>query len=110
MRYTLIKGSLHVFGLSHDGETICFQPDNTAFIDALETHLGGTHQDPFFGDRATQRMLELLRFDAVTFGSNGRVSAATPESLDGYILAKNLDSFDRVIAFWWSHQLGDCHI
>lgn len=127
MRYTLIKGSFHVVGLSPDGDTIRFQPDETSFvdqlgpegqrpawkndrtrinirfeaIDALETHFDGKRQNAEFGNAATEAMLRHMGFEEVTFGGRGGtgVTAAEPLSVRGHILAKNLDSFGRVIAF-----------
>ncbi len=133
MTYTLIKGAFRITGTSPDGDTIRFRPDVTQLvdglgpdgqvpdwklgrtevnirfegIDALETSFQGTRQDSHFGDAATARMLALAGFETVQRDSIGRlIESATPPEMRGFILAKNLDSFGRVIAFVYAGTTG----
>ena len=125
-RYTLIRGSYQIVGTEPDGDTVRFQPDNPATvdalgptgqapdwarnhtqinirfeaIDALETHFQNVHQDPALGNLAAATMLNLLGFRDVQRSATGTtVQSAVPASLRGYVIANSLDSYGRVIGF-----------
>lgn len=99
-RYTVIKGAFWIQypdkprqGPQPDGDTVAFQPDNPALvnalnwisgrppkfnarglidvryegIDALETHFQGAHQDLKYADAARDENLRELGFQDVTF-------------------------------------------
>lgn len=113
-------------GPEPDGDTIKFKPDvpslanelesngsapsfnsmhmiNLRFegVDALETHFSGAHQDIQYAEAARDFLLHKAGYQVVNFNPNNtkKVSSVTPHPVRGYIYAKGLDPFGRIIAF-----------
>jgi hypothetical protein len=112
-------------GPQPDGDTIKFEPDtptlannlrrrgsgpdfnsrgyvNIRFeaIDALETHFEGHHQPLDLANAARDALLAAAGYTAVEFHENGlTVSSAEPLSPRGYVLARTLDPYGRIVAF-----------
>ncbi|MCK9894953.1 nuclease [Frankia sp. AgB32] len=126
MPLTLIAGTFRIVGASPDGDSVRFYPhDRQAFahariavkanasggvqlrldaIDALETHYTpphtshSWHQRPEFGAGAAGALLRELGFTDVTRNTAGTVTAATPTTVDGYILTRFADTYGRAVA------------
>lgn len=73
-------------------------------IDTLETHYDRTsHQPDALANTATDRLLELLGFQAVTWGpTHGRVTGVANDGVEGYILARDTGPYGRPISFVFS--------
>ncbi len=113
-------------GPQPDGDTLKFKPNNPALvstlqqnggspgfnnrgminirfeaIDALETHFDGSHQDLQWALAARDFVLSETGFQNVTFKENSpnKVESVDNNPRPGYILAKDLDTFGRIIGF-----------
>jgi endonuclease YncB( thermonuclease family) len=113
-------------GPEPDGDTIKFQPDSPALvealprpsgsppdlnargisvrleaIDALETHFGETHQELAGAEAARDDMLARLGFTGVTFFPDlpNKVQSANQDSVRGHVLSNGVDANGRLIAF-----------
>ncbi|MET8545699.1 nuclease [Kitasatospora sp. NPDC004799] len=125
---TLIKGRYQIKGSEPDGDTVKFLPDDITMwakvpgerkvktnqqgvaslrldgIDALETHYQGAgpdfvHQPLDLGAHAARdALLTWLGFTAVERQLGETVSAATPETVPGFILTSGADTFNRCVA------------
>jgi hypothetical protein len=120
--YRVIEGVYHVKGYSPDGDSIRFEandPSNWDFftwksptkkkrrkkqlrieaIDALETHYEGFSQPKSFAIAALERLLGLLGISDIQYSlSVSRIVSAQDQS-PGFIMAAELDGFDRPICF-----------
>jgi hypothetical protein len=118
----LIKGSYQVKGAQPDGDTVHFTADDPAewklvggrhavqanplgraklrldAIDTLETHYHQVHQPLEFAHKAADELLRWLGFTDVQRTPNETVTAATPESVPGFILTRGADSHGRCVA------------
>jgi hypothetical protein len=123
-----LRGTYRVVGTRPDGDTLSFLPQDPGFwcdvpgrnrvkrnsrgggsvrmdaIDALETHYKGVgpgevHQPLNLGARAARdELLSWLGFGSVLMDENEKVTASTPETVPGFILASGADTFGRCIA------------
>lgn len=121
MPFTLIKGTLRVVGLSPDGDSIRFVPDNPALvhnlpgprdarpkpsaqlrlegIDTLETHYAGRHQPERWAHAAVDRLLEFVGVrDVVWDAKHSTVTSAT-DMVRGWILSREREKNRRPVAF-----------
>ncbi|MFB7717335.1 thermonuclease family protein [Nocardia sp. NPDC056100] len=126
MTFKVITGQFRVIGAQPDGDSIRFYPHDSAAlartglavrpnaqggfqlrldgIDALETHYRpphaahNWHQPPELADKASAELLAFLGFTDVT-RKEQTVTAATPATIDGYILTKFADKYGRAVAF-----------
>lgn len=115
-------------GPQPDGDTLKFEPDqpglvhelrqrgsgpdfnNRGFvnirfeaIDALETHYSGHHQALDMAVAARDSLLRLAGYQEVAFHPSGMtVANAVPLSPRGYLLARTLDPYGRVVGFVFS--------
>jgi hypothetical protein len=123
-----IKGTYRIINTRPDGDTVSFLPQDPGFwcdvpgrnrvkrnsrgggtvrmdaIDALETHYEGVgpdevHQPLDLGARAARdELLSWLGFGTVLMDEKEKVTASTPETVPGFILASGADTFGRCIA------------
>ncbi|MFJ8584369.1 nuclease [Streptomyces sp. NPDC093595] len=122
-----ITGTFRIIGTRPDGDTLSFLPQDPAFwcdvpgkrvkrnargagkirmdaIDALETHYEGVgpeevHQPLDLGARAARtELLRWLGFTDVVMNEEEKVTASTPQTVPGYILAGGTDTFQRCVA------------
>ncbi|WP_373559224.1 nuclease [Streptomyces sp. SA15] len=128
MLLLLIRGSYQVVGTRPEGDTVHFTPANPAewnfvgvggfhsvernasgqgklrldAVDTLETHYSRSgpevSQPPFFAHAARDELLSWLGFTDVQRAPDETVTAATPESTPGWILARSADIGGRCIA------------
>ncbi|KAB1984178.1 nuclease [Streptomyces triticiradicis] len=125
MTMLLINGSFQIKGTQPDGDTIHFTPADPNewglvgsggravkrdalgratlrldAIDALETHYGArrVHQPLQFAHAARDELLSWLGFTDVQQGSNETVTAATPETVPGFIYTSGADIHGRCVA------------
>lgn len=125
MTMLLINGSFRITGTQPDGDTIHFTPDDPTqwalvgggsravkhdalgratlrldAIDALETHYGPqrVHQPLRFAHAARDELQSWLGFTNVQQGPNETVTAATPDSVPGFILTNGADIHGRCVA------------
>lgn len=73
-------------------------------IDALELHYNGSnHQNKQCCVSARDRLLKLLGFQSVTYAPNDDIPSyvrdSSPKKIDGYILTRNIDPFQRPVSF-----------
>jgi len=137
MPLNIIKGHYRIVGSEPDGDSVRFYPlDRNAFtrlhlrarvnrtggaqlrldaIDALETHYaprlhGGflQHQPVGLAHAAADDLLKLLGFDQVERDGE-KVTAATPEQVEGYILTRFADKYGRPVCFAYpgTHDVAD---
>lgn len=128
MPFKLIKGSFHVKGYSPDGDSIRFQPDNTALvhdldgsrpkinarnhvqlrieaIDSLETHYsppsggGALHQPLRMAHQALDNLLDFVGITDVVWDSNHLTVVDASDGTPGYILARTVEKNGRPVAF-----------
>lgn len=132
MAYTLIRGRFHIHyaddprgGPQPDGDTIKFEPDNPALVealrrrgsgpdfnrrgfvnirleavDALETHFSGYHQPLGLANAARDAMLRAAGYTEFEFHEGApTVSRAVPPSPPGYLLSRTLDQHGRIVGF-----------
>ncbi|MFC9328719.1 nuclease [Kitasatospora sp. NPDC057015] len=128
MPMLLIKGTYRILGTQPDGDTLHFTPQDPGFwcdvpgrnrvarnsrgggklrldgIDALETHYQGVGPD-FVNQplddgahSARDELLKWLGFTTVVQGEDEKVTASTPETVPGYVLAGGADTYGRCIA------------
>lgn len=117
---------LPLSGPEPDGDTVKFLPDNqtlvdtlsapgrsAAFnqrgminlrfegIDALETHFAESHQNLRWAKAARNELLSRIGFIDIEFAERNpnKIFAIENHPQRGYILANNLDTFGRIIAF-----------
>ncbi|MEV7544931.1 thermonuclease family protein [Streptomyces sp. NPDC089915] len=126
MPMLLIKGFYEIKGTQPDGDTVHFTADDPAewslvgggggravehntmgratlrldAIDALETHYGPArdHQPLQFTDAARDELLKALGFTDVQRQQDETVTAATPETVPGFILTRGADVHGRCVA------------
>jgi endonuclease YncB( thermonuclease family) len=132
MPLNIIKGHYRIQGSEPDGDSIHFHPTNPdAFadlhlgahlnsqggtqlrleaIDALETHYsprvrGGflQHQPLELAHAAAARLVELVGFSDVQRDGE-RVTSATPEETEGYILTRFADKYGRAVSFAYAGE------
>ncbi len=119
-------------GPEPDGDTVKFLPDNrvlvdllsapgrsAAFnqrgminlrfegIDALETHFADSHQNLNWAEAARNELLSRTGFTDVQFSDRNpnKIIAINNHPQRGYILANNLDTFGRIIAFVYTGDI-----
>jgi len=127
MPLSIVKGEYHIRNSEPDGDSVHFHPtDPDAFrvlrlpaqlhtdggvqlrldaIDALETHytprVRGSflqHQPLGPAHAAADRLLTLVGFTEYTRDDRELVTAATPETVPGYILTRFADKYGRPVA------------
>ncbi|MEV7891952.1 nuclease, partial [Streptomyces sp. NPDC088357] len=126
MPMLLIKGFYDVKGSQPDGDTVAFTADDPSqwslvggglgravehsatgraklrldAIDALETHYGANrvHQPLQFAHAARDELLNWLGFTDVQRRPDESVTAATPETVPGFVLTRGSDVHGRCIA------------
>lgn len=113
-------------GPEPDGDTLKFLPDNPVLveglhrsgsspdfngrhminlrfdgIDALETHFSGMHQNMHWAEAARNALLHEVGFGEVRFFVDlpHKVESVEHHPLRGYIYARTLDSYGRIVAF-----------
>jgi len=117
--YKVIKGIYHVKGYSPDGDSIRFEADDPSnwdyfnwnspykkkvkkkqlrmeAIDALETHYEGMRQPQSFAIAALEQMLEISN---IQYSLSVTKITAAKDKTPGYIIASELDGFDRPVCF-----------
>src|SRR3954451_13237473 len=133
MPYTLLAGEFVIRypdlprgGPQPDGDTVKFDPDSPALvealprpsggrpdinqggisvrlgaIDALETHFEGAHQELAGADAARDELLRALGFTGVTFFPElpNTVESADQDRVRGHVLSNGIDANGRVIGF-----------
>jgi endonuclease YncB( thermonuclease family) len=133
MKYTVLLGKFVIRypdlprqGPEPDGDTVKFQPDTPALvqaldrpsggapglnsrgisvrleaIDALETHFQGTHQDLPAANAAREELLRHLGFSNVRFFPDrpNQVESADSDRMPGYVLSNGIDANGRMIGF-----------
>jgi len=120
-------------GPEPDGDTLKFLPDNPSLvenlhvpgsrgpdfngcgminlrfegIDALETHFEETHQNLDLAEDARDSLLQRIGFGSVEFWSDApfKVKQVENHPRRGFILAKNLDPFGRIVSFVYSGEV-----
>ncbi len=117
---------LPLSGPEPDGDTIKFLPDNPSLvdalstagrgaafnrrgminlrfegIDALETHFGESHQNLNWAEAARDELLARIGFTNIEFAERNpnKIASIDNHPQRGYVLANNLDTFGRIIAF-----------
>ncbi|MGJ4889237.1 thermonuclease family protein [Bradyrhizobium sp. HKCCYLR20261] len=129
MPFKLIKGSFRVVGLSPDGDSIRFFPDQPDVmnglpggpdnqpqrpfaqlrleaIDALETHYAGRHQPIRWARAARDRLLDFVGVTGVQWDATGStIVAASDGTTRGSILSRAKDKYGRPIAFVFADEL-----
>ena len=118
-------------GPEPDGDTVKFQPDSPALVealprrsgrpadisargvsvrleavDALETHFAETHQELAGANAARDELLRLLGFTNVTFFPDlpNKVQSADQDSVRGHVLSNGIDANGRLIGFVYSGE------
>jgi endonuclease YncB( thermonuclease family) len=133
MTYTVLHGQFAIRysdaprqGPEPDGDTVKFQPDTPALvealprpsgsppdinrrgssvrleaIDALETHFAETHQEPVGAYRARDQLLSMLGFTNVRFFDDlpNKVRSADQDAIRGHVLSNGIDANGRMIGF-----------
>lgn len=140
MAYTLIQGRFQIHypdaprsGPQPDGDTLRFEPDQPALvealrrrgrganfnargfisvrfeaIDALETHFSGSHQSHVPALAARDAMLAAAGYTTVEFHADAQtVARAEPLAPRGYLLARTLDPHGRVVAFVFAGEAAE---
>ncbi|MFB6892449.1 nuclease [Kitasatospora sp. NPDC056327] len=123
----VIKGTYRILDTQPDGDTVHFTPQDPGFwhdvpgghrvkrnsrgggtvrmdaIDALETHYQGVgpgtvHQPLHLGAHAARdELVAWLGFTGVVRDADEKVTAATPETVPGYVLASGADTYGRAV-------------
>ncbi|GAA1382571.1 nuclease [Kitasatospora putterlickiae] len=123
----VIKGTYRILDSQPDGDTVHFTPQDPGFwhdvpgphrvkrnshgggtvrmdaIDALETHYEGVgpgtvHQPLGLGAHAARdELISWLGFTGVVQNADEKVTASTPETVPGYVLASGADTFGRAV-------------
>lgn len=126
MPFKVIKGTFHVVAYSPDGDSIRFQPDSRALVDALdgppakfnprghcqlrieaidslETHYqtpGGTlHQPLTLAFAAADRLMDFLGITDVKWNETHSVVTSARDGTRGYILSRTVEKNRRPVAF-----------
>ncbi|MCF0050431.1 hypothetical protein LXM25_10205 [Dyadobacter sp. LJ53] len=128
MPFTLIKGKFHVRNYSPDGDSIRFEPDNTAFvqalpggrpkfnarnhvqlrleaIDTLETHYtppsgGGVYHQPLtLANKAMDSLLSFVGITDVEWDVLHKTVVSANDGTPGYIVTRAIEKYGRPIAF-----------
>jgi len=121
-------------GPEPDGDTITFEPNNIELInsfnkrkpdlnqrniakirfegvDALETHFLFSHQRLDFAYKARDYMLASLGFENIIYWDidrlHNKVKSVNKNPRPGYILANEIDSYGRVIAFVFPDDINE---
>lgn len=122
----LIKGTYHVKNRSPDGDSIAFQANDTANwdffnwsrnfrkptpqknrpiqlriegIDSLETHYLGFAQPLAIAKSATDALLRAFGIPVLTYNLNFTKIVTAGDSVEGAIIAADVDGYDRPIAY-----------
>ncbi|MCR5860066.1 hypothetical protein [Mesorhizobium sp. J428] len=132
----VIKGTYHVKNRSPDGDSIAFQANNTANwdffdwgrdfrkptpeknrpiqlriegIDSLETHYEGFAQPLAIAKSATDALLRAFGIPVLTYNLNFTKIVTAGDSVEGAIVAADVDGYDRPIAYalLGDHGLAD---
>lgn len=132
----VIKGTYHVKNRSPDGDSIAFQAANTANwdffdwsrdfrkptpeknrpiqlriegIDSLETHYEGFAQPLAIAKSATDALLRAFGIPVLTYNLNFTKIVTAGDSVEGAIVAADVDGYDRPIAYalLGDHGLAD---
>jgi hypothetical protein len=132
----LIKGTYHVKNRSPDGDSIAFQANDTANwdffnwsrnfrkptpqknrpiqlriegIDSLETHYEGFAQPLAIAKSATDALLRAFGIPVLTYNLNFTKIVTAGDSVEGAIIAAEVDGYDRPIAYalLGDHGLAD---
>ena len=133
MPFTLIKGTFHVRNYSPDGDSIRFQPENPAFvqalaggtpkfnarnhvqlrleaIDTLETHYtppsgGGVYHQPLsFANKAMDQLLDFVGITEVEWDVSHKTVVAAMDGTPGYIISRAVEKYGRPIAFLFAGE------
>ncbi|MRI55312.1 nuclease [Methylobacterium sp. DB1607] len=128
MPFTLIKGTFRVVGLSPDGDSIRFVPDDDALvsallggsagskpsrqlrlegIDALETHYNARHQPSRWAFAATEAILAFAGVRNVQWDSRHATIVAADDETRGWILARHKEKYNRPVAFLFAGETPD---
>lgn len=128
MPFTLIKGTFCVVGLSPDGDSIRFVPDDDALvralpggssngkpsrqlrlegIDALETHYNARHQPGRWAFAATEAILAFAGVGNVQWDSRHATVVAADDGTRGWILARHKEKYNRPVAFLFAGEAPD---
>lgn len=122
MPFLVIRGRYHVKGYAPDGDSIRFEPltpsllDDLAgppaklnarghaqlrleAIDTLETHFKAFHQPMEFAKKATDHLMAQLGITGVEWNATGTKVVAADDDKPGYILAREVESNRRPVAF-----------
>ena len=122
MPFRIIKGTFHVVGYSPDGDSIRFKAKNPKLwdllggksvernnqgcaqlriegIDTLETHYNQKHQPIILANSATNYLLRLLKIKNVKWSVPRRKVISADDNVDGYILVRRTDTYNRPISF-----------
>lgn len=121
MPFTLIKGAFRVVGLSPNGDSVRFVPDDPSLvhrlpgppetnpkptaqlrieaIDTLETHYAGREQPDRWSDAATDALLEFLNITDVEWDSNHRTVVSASDMTRGLVLSRAREKNRRPVAF-----------
>ena len=126
MPFTLIKGAFRVAGLSPDGDSIRFVPDDPALIaalpgpfdpnprptaqlrieaiDTLETHYAGRHQPDRWAHAATDRLFEFLGIANVVWDAHHKNVVSADDMTRGWILSRAREKNRRPVAFLFAGE------
>ncbi|WP_353718364.1 hypothetical protein [Dyadobacter sp. 676] len=128
MPFKLIKGKFHIRNYSPDGDSIRFEPDNAAFvqalsgsrprfnsrnhvqlrieaIDTLETHYtppsgGGVYHQPLgLANKAMDQLLAYVGITQVEWDSSHKTVLAANDATPGYIASRAVEKNGRPVAF-----------
>ncbi len=121
MPFKLIHGTFHVTDYKANSGGIWFKASNGELwnelegapainnkqyvqvklegIDTLETHYLNCHQPRFLGLRAFEYLLKKLGITNVSWDSEGSGELGSSDGTEGYILARSIDRYGRVVAF-----------
>lgn len=126
MPFTLIKGAFRVAGLSPDGDSIRFVPDDPRLIaglpgpfdpnpkptaqlriegiDTLETHYAGREQPDRWAHGATQRLLDFVGITNVVWDANHKNVVSADDMTRGWILSRAREKNRRPVAFLYAGE------
>ena len=134
MPFTLIKGTFHVRNYSPDGDSIRFEPNNAAFvqalaggrpkfnarnhvqlrleaIDTLETHYtppsgGGVYHQPLeLANKAMDHLLDFVGITNVEWDVSHKTVVAANDATPGYIVTRAIEKYGRPIAFLFAGEI-----
>ncbi|MFD2183618.1 thermonuclease family protein [Rhodoplanes azumiensis] len=130
MPFKSIKGAFRVVGLSPDGDSVRFFPDDPSLvhalpggpreprprpsaqlrleaIDALETHYAARHQPLGLAHRARDRLLEFIGIRNVRWNTTQTTVVAADDGTRGHILTRQKDKYGRPVAFLFAGDTPD---